>query len=318
MQILQDYNLSEISHYRIGGKARYYIEIENENDLLFLPQIINEKKCKYMVIGDTTNILFDDKGYDGMIIKISCKKIEYDDKQADDTTVMAEVDAGVSMNYLALEAANKGLSGLEWAGGLPGTLGGAIRGNAGCFKGETKDNIIEVKSFDIEKGVFVTRNSRECEFGYRTSIFKTESINEIIWSAKISLTRSDTNGVIELTQQRVQYRLNNHPMEYPSLGSTFKNVPVNEFRQEVLEENGLVELIKDDPFPIIPTGILIDRSGLKGYKVGGAEISIKHANFLVNTGGATSEDVEAVIKHVKDAVKEKFGVGLQVEIMIVK
>jgi len=318
MQILQDYNLSEISHYRIGGKARYYIEIENENDLLFLPQIINEKKCKYMVIGDTTNILFDDKGYDGMIIKISCKKIEYDDKQADDTTVMAEVDAGVSMNYLALEAANKGLSGLEWAGGLPGTLGGAIRGNAGCFKGETKDNIIEVKSFDIEKGVFVTRNCRECEFGYRTSIFKTKSINEIIWSAKISLTRSDTNGVIELTQQRVQYRLNNHPMEYPSLGSTFKNVPVNEFRQEVLEENGLVELIKDDPFPIIPTGILIDRSGLKGYKVGGAEISIKHANFLVNTGGATSEDVEAVIKHVKDAVKEKFGVGLQVEIMIVK
>lgn len=102
MQILQDYNLSEISHYRIGGKARYYIEIENENDLLFLPQIINEKKCKYMVIGDTTNILFDDKGYDGMIIKISCKKIEYDYKQADDTTVMAEVDAGVSMNYLAL------------------------------------------------------------------------------------------------------------------------------------------------------------------------------------------------------------------------
>lgn len=333
MQILEDYNLSDMSHYKIGGNARYFVEINNEEDLLALPKIIKEKACRYMVVGETTNILFDDKGYDGMIIKINNKKITFLDNelqteekivkssktdQTDDEKVVVEVESGININYLAVEVAKKGYSGLEWAGGLPGTVGGAIRGNAGAFKGEMKDSIIDVLSFDLAKGAFVTRSNQECEFDYRSSIFKAKYRDEIIWSAKIVLTKSDTKAVTELSQQRLQYRLTNHPMEYPSLGSTFKNLPVGDFSKEIFEKNNLQEFVKDDPFPIVPIGILIDRLGLKGYRVGGAEISTKHANFLVNIGGATCDDVKAVISHVKELIKEKYGVEPQEEIMIVE
>lgn len=313
--IKQNVSLKEYSHYKIGGYASYFAEVCNIDELQTVikewKEIVSKKEFenRVFVLGAGTNVLFSDEGYDGLVIKISGGDMQI---QGDIVTV----SAGYSMNKLVMDCAEAGLSGLEWAGGLPGTVGGAVRGNAGAFKGETKDSVTKVISVEIDSGKTIERNNDQCKFGYRDSVYKGLAYSEVIMVIELQLTKSDRESVKTLSQERLQYRLKNHPMEYPSLGSTFKNVPYESFSPELQEQ--LKEFMKQDPFPIIPVGILIDKLGLKKTRIGGIEISEKHANFFVNIGGAKATDVIDMIELVKKKVKDGYGVDIEPEIAIVK
>ena len=206
------------------------------------------------------------------------------------------------------------MSGLEWAGGLPGTIAGAVRGNAGAFKGETKDNVVEVESLGLENLNEKIRNNAQCQFGYRNSIFKSgEGLDEFITHVVLELTLGDQEEIKEKIKQKIDYRNNRHPMNYPSLGSTFKNISLDSLSPGLQKE--FAEIVKIDPFPIVPTTKLLALCGLKGKRVGGAMISDKHPNFIVNIDNATAKDVKALIEIAKQIIREKYNLSLEEEII---
>lgn len=300
--------LSQYSSYRIGGPARYFQEIKTEEELAAAMQEIRDLKIPFFVLGGGTNVLFPDKGFDGVVLKISFDRLFLEEGNS------IFVGAGVLMADLLNFAVENSLSGLEWAGGLPGTVGGAIRGNAGAFAGETKDNILEVASFDIETGKINRRNKEECRFGYRSSIFKERGDKEIIIGAKFSMALGNKSEIETAVKEKINYRRERQPLEYPNSGSVFKNVDLQLIPEEHLEE--VREVIKKDPFPVVPTAFLISECGLKGIRVGGAMISPKHPNFLINYDKATAADVKALIALAKEKVYDKFGVRLETEVLI--
>jgi len=226
-----------------------------------------------------------------------------------------QVGSGVLVSDLLDFCIGKGLSGLEWAGGLPGTVGGAIRGNAGAFGGEMKNVIESVVSLDISQtnSKIIKRSGLESLFDYRSSIFKRTPGKEIIFEATLKLEKGNQNKIEEEMNKNINYRLVNHPLEYPSLGSTFKNVP-----RESIKTNIENMPIKKDPFEVVPAAYFIAEAGLRGVSSGGAMISPKHPNFIVNVLEATSEDVKNLIKLVKNEIKKKFGVELEEEIEYLK
>ena len=209
------------------------------------------------------------------------------------------------------------LTGLEWAGGLPGTLGGAVRGNAGAFKGEIKDSVAQVQSLNLKTQNQTTRNNAKCEFAYRNSVFKSgEGKDEFITSVVLSLKSGDSVKIQKSIAEKIDYRNLKHPMEYPNIGSTFKNIPA-----DVLSEKQRVEFnafIKTDPFALVPTTKLLALAGLKGIKTGGAMISDKHPNFIVNIDNATSQDVKGLIQIAEQTIKNKYGIILEKEIMFLE
>src|SRR5690606_33984409 len=201
--------------------------------------------------------------------------------------------------------------GLEWAGGLPGSVGGGIRGNAGAFGGEFKDIVATVEAM-TEAGALKPYTATECQFGYRDSCFKHNP--EAIVAATLQLRPADQAQISAIVEQNRQYRRDRHPLEYPNAGSTFKNIPVEDLPPAVLAE--FSHKVKHDPFPVLPVAVLVAAADLKGYRVGNAEVSDKHSNYIVNIGNATAADVRAVISHVKATLHERYGVRVEEEILV--
>ncbi|MBN2197785.1 UDP-N-acetylmuramate dehydrogenase [Candidatus Wolfebacteria bacterium] len=305
--------LKNHSHYKIGGLSKYFIEVKTVDEIIKAIKKTRLLKMPVFILGGGTNILFNDNGFDGAIIKIKNSNFEIQDEISEKKIIKAE--AGLLLADLVNLALEKGFSGLEWAAGLPGTLGGAIRGNAGSFEGEMKDIITQVSSIDISKleEKFIKRNNQDCKFNYRSSIFKTEAKNEIIIEAILTLTKGDKNSIREIAQKNINYRKTNQPLDYPSIGSIFKNIDLKNIPLKRHKEFVLV--IKKDPFPVIPVAYLISESGLKGISCGGAMISPKHPNFIINTLNASSNDVENLIQLIKKQVKNKFNIELTEEII---
>lgn len=299
--------LAELSNFKIGGPAKFYFEAKSVDDVREAIKIAQENKLRIFILGAGTNILISDKGFEGLVLKPAIKFLGAEGG-------VIEAGAGVLISELLDSAAERSLSGLEWAGGLPGTLGGAIRGNAGAFKGETKDVIESVDSLDVSNFKEIKRSNAECRFGYRTSVFKERSGREVILSATLKLTRNDAAEVKRVIREKIDYRLARHPMEYPNIGSIFKNV---DYRLVPENVRPLVAgVVKEDPFPVVPAAFLISEAGLKGVTRGGAMISPKHPNFIVNILKASAEDVKELIKLAKKEVKNKFGIELEEEVII--
>lgn len=303
-------NLSQYSNYKIGGPADYFFLAKNIDDLEIA---LKEWKLvgggrPIFVIGGATNLLIDDKGFDGLVIKMSDGGIVVDGDKI-------RVGAGVMMAELLDASIDAGLSGLEWAGGLPGSVGGAIRGNAGAFGGETKDSVYEVASLDISGDMprLIRRNKKECEFDYRNSIYKKENGKEIIFEATFLLARGDRSISRRAIDDKKKYRIERQPLEYPNIGSTFKNVDLRLVPERYRKD--FEKVIKTDPFPVVPAAYLISEAGLKGRSAGGAMISPKHPNFIVNISHASSSDIKELIKLVKLEVKKKFDISLEEEII---
>lgn len=304
--------LYEHCNYKIGGNADYFFEFTSIEDLrsaLAEYKEIDSSLNSVFVLGSGTNVLFSDEGFQGLVLKNSLTGIVREGE-------FAVVRSGSLMEELVSFAVSNCLSGLEWAGGLPGTVGGAVRGNAGAFGGETKDSIIEVESLDIHSLEVKKRSNSDCKFDYRFSVYKSEEgKNEIIISAKFGLKLGNGQEIKDHTQKRIDYRIERHPLDYPNIGSTFKNVPVENVPENVL--NQFENSIKQDPFPVLPVAKLIAFSGLVGKQIGGAQISEKHPNFIVNLGNARAEDVIGLIDIVKKEIKEKYDINLEEEIRIV-
>ncbi|OGY64998.1 MAG: UDP-N-acetylenolpyruvoylglucosamine reductase [Candidatus Harrisonbacteria bacterium RIFCSPLOWO2_01_FULL_40_28] len=307
--IKENISLKQFSHYKIGGPARYFYDAKNREeikDALVKRRTLN---LPLFILGGGTNLLISDEGFSGIVLRPNMDYI----KQVDETTL--HVGAGTSVHDLLMYLIKNKLSGMEWAGGLPGTVGGAVRGNAGAFGGEIKDVVYHAISIDSDKeeGVFVERDNKECRFGYRTSIFKGEANNEIIIEVTLLLKKGKKEDIEKMIQEKINYRIERHPMDYPNIGSIFKNVDVNLFTREYLEP--VKDRIKKDPFPVVPTAVLISLCGLAGAVHGGAMISPKHPNFIINTGNASSRDVEYLIAFIKREVYKKFHVNLEEEIV---
>lgn len=302
--------LSQYSSYKIGGPARFFSAPGSVDSLINAVKLARKDGLQIFILGGGTNLVISDKGFDGLVIRPSFAAMK-----TMSPAILAE--AGVSVSDLLNFAADKGLSGLEWAGGLPGTLGGAIRGNAGAFGGEIKDSIAEVTSLDISgrEPKVVKRTNAECKFGYRNSIFKARDGKEIILSAVLDFAKGDKKQIREAIEEKISYRKSRHPMEYPNVGSIFKNIDVKLVPKTHLTK--LKGVIKSDPFPVVPTAYIISEAGLKGVSFGGAMISPKHPNFIVNTLAATASDVKALKNLIKGTVKEKYDILLEEEVMFV-
>jgi UDP-N-acetylmuramate dehydrogenase len=308
VKIQEQVTLAEYSNYRIGGPARFFCDAANEEEIRCGVLFAREQKLPLFVLGGGTNLLIDDNGFGGVVLKPSVMALS-----AGGQTVT--VGAGVMVSEMLKFTIAHSLSGLEWAGGLPGTVGGAIRGNAGAFRGEIKDRILSVESFDIETLETITRGNAQCKFGYRSSIFKEKNGREIILRATLNLDKGDGQMIAAAIQEKINYRQEKHPMEYPNIGSTFKNVDLELVPK--IWRAAFAKVIKIDPFPVVPTAFLISEAGLRGTQHGGAMVSPKHPNFIVNLGGATAADVKFLIARVKETVFEKYGIRLEEEIQLV-
>ena len=276
--------LSEYSTFRIGGIARYLIEVDNAEDLKKVIQKALELNLQFIVIGGGSNILFSSKGYNGLVIVFkSNNTFSINDN-------LIEVDASVSLNYLVNKLNN--YTGLEWAVGIPGTVAGAINGNAGAFGGEMSELIKQVKVLEVKDNQIIKKNfsKEDCKFSYRNSIFKNNP-NLIIASAILELKKDSEENVKQKIKSNLSKRISKQPKGF-SIGSIFKN---------------------GEDFS---AGELIEKAGLKGLQIGDAKISDEHANFIINLGKATSDDVLELIKIVKKEVKEKFSIDLEEEIKI--
>lgn len=285
--------LADYCTYRIGGPARMMFLARSEEEIIAGLKIAHENKERVFVLGGGSNILFSDAGFDGLILKMENRGIKIIEKKNEGARL--DVGAGTSLAALVNFARDNDLTGMEWAAGIPGMAGGAIRGNAGAFGHEIGESVEKVRALEVSPEKIISKNfgKDDCEFVYRGSIFK-QNKNLLIVGAQIILRKGDRAAIISAMEERLAKKRAAQPLEYPSAGSVFVNLP------------GFF------------AGKIIEDCGLKGKIAGGAQISEKHANFIINRGNAKAADVLDLIAQIKTAAKEKFNVDLREEIEIVK
>ena len=281
-KVLFDEPMKRHTTFRIGGPADIFVMPESVEQIQTALKLCREEKIPYFILGNGSNLLVSDQGYRGVIIQM--------DRNIGEVTVegtQIRASAGALLSAVASAARRASLTGFEFAGGIPGTLGGAVVMNAGAYGGELKDVLREVTVMDQEGNVF-TLPASELEMGYRTSIIKTAGY--LVLGAVIDLTPGDPEEIRNRTRELNEKRSEKQPLDYPSAGSTFKR-PEGYF-----------------------AGKLIMDAGLRGYTVGGAMVSEKHCGFVINKGGATAEDVWKLMQDVTKIVKDKFNVTLEPEV----
>jgi len=310
LDIRENESLSKYSTYRIGGPARYFAVAKNKEDIVEAIKFAKSKNLPLFVIGGGSNILFKDKGYDGLIIKILDNKLEIDGEKI---TVMA----GVPLGQLIIESVGASLSGLEWGVGIPGSVGGAVAGNCGAYGHAISESVESVTALFVrEDGEYEIKEYKKdaCDFYYRHSKFKREGNKEIILEVNLKLEKGDKEEGQKKIKEILGSRAGKFPSA-PSAGSFFKNIIINELsnKEEFLK---LVpeEKIKGGKFP---TAYLVEQCGFKGKQIGGAKFAEEHANFLINTGDAKASDVLELAELCKQKVKEKYGVILEEEVVVV-
>ena len=274
--------MSQHTTFKIGGPADYFLMPDKGEDVGRVIKICKEKEIPYFILGNGSNLLVGDGGYRGAVIQIY-RNMSSVTVEGNEITAQA----GALLSAVAAAAKNASLTGFEFAGGIPGTIGGAVVMNAGAYGGEMKDVLTEVTVMNAQGDIF-TLPTEELELGYRTSIIKTAGY--IVLEAKIRLKEGDPEVIRETMKDLTIRRTTKQPLEYPSAGSTFKR-PEGYF-----------------------AGKLIMDSGLAGYQVGGAQVSEKHCGFVINAGDATARDVRTLMDNVRDIVYKKYGVTLEPEV----
>lgn len=281
IKIEENVLLSNYTSYKVGGKARLIVYPSDISTLVNVVKLINDNNLKFKILGNGTNLLFSSKDYDNVLIKLSnLNKYEIKGNK-----IFA--DAGASLPRLAVIAKNASLTGLEFAAGIPGSIGGAIFQNAGAYKSDMGYITSSVKVLTPDYRI-INFTNKECNFHYRESFF-TDHPDYIILSAILVLEKGNKNAIESVMKDRLERRIKSQPLNYPSAGSVFRN-PENE-----------------------SAGKLIEDLGLKGLRIGGAEVSKKHANFVINVHNAKAEDIHKLILFVKDKVKEEYGIDLKIE-----
>lgn len=279
--------MAKHTSFKIGGPADVFIKVDNIEELKEILKLSKENKIPLTIIGNGSNILVTDKGIRGITAKLNLKDIKI---KNENNKQIIKVDAGVPVGLLAQKLLKEEITGFEELSGIPGTIGGAVIMNAGAHGKELKDILKKVTAMDYNGNIHEFTNE-ECLFSYRNSRFQKEKY--IILQATLELEKGNSTEIKEKMNEYMQFRKEKQPIEYPNAGSTFK---------------------RGEDFV---TAKLIDEAGLKGYKVGGAQVSEKHAGFIVNVDNATAKDVIELTDYIKEKIKEKFGKKINLEIQII-
>ena len=280
----------KLCSFKVGGNVRVVVRPKTADQLTALYDYLCENEIKNILLGRGSNVVISDNGFDGVVVSLSAlSSVDIDIN--DDNCVIA--GAGASMASLALFACESGLEGFEFAHGIPGSVGGGVYMNAGAYGGEICQVLKSCLVFDKNQGMLFFVNKDECEFSYRHSIFM-ENKDLIVLFATFELKDGNPDEIKAKMDEYKAKRVASQPLEYPSAGSTFKR-PTGYF-----------------------AGKLIEDCGLKGYTIGGAQVSEKHAGFVINRGGATAEDIKNLVSYIQKTVKEKFDVSLECEIEFVE
>ena len=286
IEIKQNEPMSRHTSFKIGGNADLYIIPHDMDALIETVRILKETETKQYFLGNATNVLFDDAGFRGAVVSLgnicAIKVIE--------NRIIAE--AGASLNLVCKTARDKELSGLEFAYGIPGSIGGAVFMNAGAYGGEMSQVVAQSTYFSLDDMTVHTIPLTAHEYGYRESVYRHN--NWLVLSAVLELQKGEYDKINAAMNDYMSRRIDKQPLEYPSAGSVFKRYPGRY------------------------TGQMIEECGLKGYSIGGAQVSEKHAGFIVNKGGASSADVLALIEHIKNEVYKKFDCRIECEVIHVK
>ena len=281
-EIIEDANLKEYNTYRIDTNTKYLAFPKNINELIKLLKYIKENNMKYFLIGNGSNIILPDEKFDGVVISFK----NLNNYEIDGNKVVCE--CGVMLPKVAMDTINHSLQGLEWAIGIPGTVGASVLGNAGAYLHEIMEYVSEITVLDDDLNI-KTLNKSEITYGYRTTSLKEER-KYIIIEVTMLLEKGDIEESKALVQDRLKRRTESQPLDYPSAGSVFRN-----------------------PSKEMPAGKIIEELGYKGKVVGGAEVSLKHANFIVNKDNAKASDIKELINSIKNDVKEKYNIDLLCE-----
>lgn len=305
LSILKNIPLFQYTTFKIGGPAKFFVMVKNDAEILDTIKWAKQKHVKYFVLGGGSNILISDKGFRGLVIKLQNTKYRAQGARI-------SVDAGMPLGQAVGVTLQHNLIGLEWASGIPGTVGGAVRGNAGAFGGDMSQ-VVESVSV-LENNKIRELDAKDIQFGYRHSIFKSPRNKKIILRVTFTLSEGNAQKSKELVTRYIETKKNTQALEYPSAGCVFKNYQLKKKDKKLLQEYPeLRNIVKNN---IIPTGWLIEQCGLKGKKVGGAMVSSRHANFIVNINAASSRDVIQLIRIIKSKVGKKFSIRLEEEIAI--
>ena len=287
--VRQQEPMSAHTTFRIGGPADYFVEAGNESVLKELLLLCRETETPFFILGNGSNLLVSDEGYRGVMISLKgFDEISFREGEGEETGKMImTAGSGVLLSKAAMQAADRGLTGFEFAGGIPGTLGGAVTMNAGAYGGEVKDVILSARVM-TQDGKITELSAQELELSYRHSIIQEKDM--IVLTADFAFEHGNTQQIREQMRQLNAQRREKQPLEYGSAGSTFKR-PEEYF-----------------------AGKLIQDAGLKGYRAGDVMVSEKHSGFVVNVGKGTCRDAMRVIEHVQKTVYEQFGVELELEV----
>jgi len=284
LKIAENVRLAEKTSYRIGGPARYYAEPRSEEEVIEACRVAVEKGVPFFVLGNGSNVLISDAGFGGLVVNLS----KYFSALTWDKTT-AFVLSGYPLDGLAAVAAERGCAGIECLSGIPGTVGGAVVMNAGAFDADVSQTLRSVRVLKISAHAIETVSAKDLNLGYRTSTLKESG--DVVLSATFDFVSGDAARLKSLRDDILAKRRSKQPVDSPSCGSVFKRPP-----------NGFA-------------GTLIESCDLKGFRIGRAEVSEKHANFIINTGSAKAEDVRAVMRFVQQTVFEKHGVLLEPEVI---
>lgn len=282
-QIIKNENLKKHCSMSVGGNSDYYYEPKTIKDFLKIIKICNKNKINYFILGNGTNTIFTDKGFRGIVI--CTKKLKKITKKKN----IICLDCGVNMYVLNKYLISNGLTGLEWSFGIPGTIGGAVCMNAGAYGGQMKDVVLKVKIFD-GKNVKIL-NSNQLNMTYRDSLIKQKKY--IVLKAWLKLDFDEQTNIEQRCKEYMSKRITSQPLEYFNSGSIFKTT------------NNII------------AGKIIDNLGLKGVTINGAQISIKHANFIVNKNNAKCADILELIELIQNKVEQQTGIRLEQEVIIV-
>lgn len=297
------------TNFRVGGPARWYVVVRTADELARAVAIAEQAGVPVFILGGGSNTLVADTGYPGLVIQMAMR-----DVVVDGTTVRA--GAGALTSLVARTAGDAGLSGFAWAVSLPGTIGGAVRGNAGCFGGEMRDVVFRIDVFDVHTKRFETVPGAACAFRYRHSAFKDHP-ERIVLAATLALTPGDPAELRAAMDAFLARRTTTQPHDRPSAGCLFTNVEVatlSDDARAALDRatGGAWERVVHDGQ--LPVGWIVEHLGMKGYRVGAAQISELHGNFTLNLGGATAADVLALAEAVQERAEDAFGVALHLEV----
>lgn len=323
MKVSENVSLKDILWYKIGGTAKYLIEVSSRKDLeealLFLHEKDLYETHKYFIIGYGSNLIFSKEHFHGAVIRFTSSSEGLSCNAAQNEVTAF---AGSSLDSVIQFGFAHHLTGLEWAGGLPGTVGAAIRGNVGAYGGEIKDILTSAEIVELNEGkiTWSVLTNEQLHFSYRESLIKQQKQLFVVTGTfrLHPATQEELETAKNIYEEKKQHRKERHPLEYPNCGSVFKNIKNPEQIKKVLEQfPDLKENVETKWYGKVSAAAVIERLGLKGYQVGGAQVSEKHALFIINKDNATAHDVLEIINTIQQKCEERFGFRLEPEVEIV-